>query len=210
MKEAMIREAELFVMSEQTLMEVIGRIRRPEHWKPVLPPLFDVPGLDQPVTVRKAVQRYAVEEAWIPDMLAGRTMDEVGQDKFDGDLLGADPQGGIARLADAAGAAVSQVTDPDAPVYASYGEVTTSHYLWRLAITRSFVAHDIAFALGTTACPLTEEFARPAYEFTAPDAERWRALGIFREPLPLPPGHVSWRDQFLRLAGRDPHPGHEH
>jgi hypothetical protein len=29
---------------------------------------------------------------------------------------------------------------------------------------------------------------------------------VFRTPLPLPDGHVSWRDQFLLMAGRDPHP----
>jgi hypothetical protein len=52
--------------------------------------------------------------------------------------------------------------------------------------------------------------ARFAVEFgpfmTAPEAERWRSYGVFRAPLPLPAGHVSWRDQFLLMAGRDPHP----
>jgi hypothetical protein len=41
---------------------------------------------------------------------------------------------------------------------------------------------------------------------TAPVAEQWRSIGVFREPIPYPPGHVSWRDQFLLTAGRDPHP----
>lgn len=203
----MIREAELFVMTETVLVEVIGRIRA-EHWEIVLPSLFDIPGLDEPPTVRQAVERYAFEEAWAPDLLAGRTIDEVGRDKFDGDLIGDDAHGSVKRLADTTAAALDDVTDPQATVHASDGAVTTRDYLWRLAITRSFVAHDIAFGLGTTACPLTEEFSRPALETLQPEAGKWRSLGIFREPLPLPDGHVSWRDQFLRLAGRDPHPGH--
>jgi hypothetical protein len=73
-------------------------------------------------------------------------------------------------------------------------------------MARTFLAHDIAMALGSRACPLPEDLARGLLEGTAPQAGRWRAAGYFREPLPFPPGHVSWRDQFLLTAGRDPHP----
>lgn len=205
----MIREAELFTMSEHVLVEVVGRVRA-EHWRIVIPSLFDIPGFDRPTSIKRSVERYAHDEAWVPDLLAGRTMDEVGLDKFDGDLLGSDVHGNVARLSDAACAAASQITDGDATVYASHGDVTAADYLMRLAVARSFIAHDIAFGLGTTACPLTEEFARAALERTHPEAQRWRALGIFREPLPLPDRHTSWRDRFLLMAGRDPHPGHEH
>ena len=77
---------------------------------------------------------------------------------------------------------------------------------WEAIALRCFLAHDVAMALGSRACPLPEELARPCYEGMEPDADRWRAEGVFRERLPLPPGHVSLRDQFLLLAGRDPHP----
>ena len=74
---------------------------------------------------------------------------------------------------------------------------------------RSLLAHYVAAYLGSTACPLPEELARPLHELTGPDAAAWRRLGHFREPiLPLPP-HVSWRDRFLLEAGHEPHPlGH--
>ncbi|WP_214403404.1 hypothetical protein [Pseudonocardia lacus] len=74
------------------------------------------------------------------------------------------------------------------------------------AALRAFLAHDVAMALGSRACPLPEALARALYERMEPDADRWRAGGVFRERLPLPDGHVSWRDRFLLLAGRDPHP----
>jgi hypothetical protein len=61
-------------------------------------------------------------------------------------------------------------------------------------------------ALGSRACPLPEHLARGLLEGTGPQAAQWRAAGYFREPLPYPPGHVSWRDRFLLTAGRDPHP----
>lgn len=75
---------------------------------------------------------------------------------------------------------------------------------------RCFLAHDVAMALGSRACPLPEDLARGMFEGMEPDAQRWRDEGVFRERLPLPPGHVSWRDQFLLLAGRDPHPFLDH
>lgn len=74
------------------------------------------------------------------------------------------------------------------------------------AALRCFLAHEVAMALGSRACPLPEDLAQGMFEGMEPDAQRWRAEGIFRDRLPLPPGHVSSRDQFLLLAGRDPHP----
>ena len=133
-------------------------------------------------------------------MLAGRTMAEVGPDKYDGDL----PE--LAQIVAAACAAARTVDDAAATVHCSFGDVDVREYLLQLIIARSFLAHDIAMALGSRACPLPEELARPMYEITAPEAERWRSYGVFRTPLPFPDGHVSWRDQFLLMAGRDPHP----
>lgn len=204
----MIREAELFVLAQKVLVEVVGRVG-PADWKVVLPHLFDLPGYDQPLSIRRTVARHAHEDAWVPDLLAGRSMDDVGRDTFDGDLLGDDPRAAVARLADTSRAAATKVIDGDAVVHATWGDVSTRDYLWRLTFARTFTAHDIAFGLGTSACPLTEEFARPAYEMCEPKAWRWRSMGLFRHPLPPPDRHNSWRDLFLLLAGRDPHPGHD-
>jgi hypothetical protein len=195
----MIREAELFVMAEETLLEVLGRIRS-EHRNIIIPPMFDMPGADQPRPLRDLVAHYARDDAWVPDMLAGRTMAEVGPDKYDGDL----PD--LAQVVAAACAAAGTVDDAEGIVHCSFGDISAREYLLQLNIARSFLAHDVAMALGSRACPLPEELAQPMYELTAPEAQRWRSYGVFRTPLPLPEGHVSWRDQFLLMAGRDPHP----
>jgi len=203
----MLQEAELFVMAEEMLVEVLGRIR-PADRDIVLPPLFEEPGVDQPARIWRVVQLYARDDAWVPDLLSGRTIDEVGRDRFDGDLLGDDPQASITRIAGAAMAAAREVTDGDVIVHASHGDVSTRTFLQRLTIARSLVAHYVATYLGSTACPLPEELARPLWEVTAPEADMWRALGFFRDPMPLTE-HVSWRDRFLLTAGHLPHPlGH--
>jgi hypothetical protein len=203
----MLREAELFVMAEQMLVEVLGRIRA-EDRDIVIPAFYDSPSEQVTRPVHEVVEDYVRDDAAVPDLLAGRTMHQVGQDRFAGDLLGDDWDAGIARVADAAMTAASKVDDGDALVHTGYGDVSTSSYLLRLTIDRSFVAHYIATYLGSTACPLPEELARPLWELTAPAAATWRELGIFREPMRLP-DHVSWRDRFLLTAGHLPHPlGH--
>jgi len=165
-----------------------------------LPAEFTTRGSDHPPSLRDVVNAHAYDDAWVPDMLAGRTMAEVGQDKYDGDL----PE--PAQIVAAACAAARTVDDAAATVHCRFGAVDVRESLLQLIIARSFLAHDIAMALGSRACPLPEELARPMYEITAPEAERWRSYGVFRTPLPFPDGHVSWRDQFLLMAGRDPHP----
>jgi hypothetical protein len=190
------RETELFVAAEEMLVEVIGRIRS-EQWRIVLPPVLDAPGADRPAPLRTVVARHAAEEAAVPDLLAGRPPAEA-----ESGLSGAD----VPRLTEAACAAARAFGDRDSVVHTATGEVTVADYLWQLTMARTFLAHDIAMALGSRACPLPEDLARGLLEETAPRAEHWRAAGFFREPLPFPPGHVSWRDQFLLTAGRDPHP----
>ena len=201
----MIPEAELFVKAESMLLEVLGRVR-PEHRNIVVPPLFDMPGVDQPAPIRELMTHYARDDAWVPDMLAGSTIDEVGPDKYDGDLIGSDAHASLGRIVEAASAAARAVTDPDATVHCSFGDVTAADYLWQLNIARCFLAHEIAMALGSRACPLPEDLAKGMYDGTSPNAEQWRSVGVFRAPLPYPDGHVSWRDQFLLTAGHDPHP----
>ena len=66
----MLREAELFVMAEEMLLEVLGRIRDGD-WEIVLPALSDVPGRDRPTSMRDAVHRYAEDDARAPEALAG-------------------------------------------------------------------------------------------------------------------------------------------
>ncbi len=206
----MLREAELFVMAEQMLVEVLGRIRA-EDLEIVLPPMFA--GADDPAPLHQVVAQHAVADAWVPDLLAGRSPGTFGRERYDGGLLGEERQATVVRLADEACAAAGRVTDGDAVVHGFHGDLPTRDFLLRSTVERSLVAHYVATYLGSTACPLPEELARPLWELTAPQAATCRAVGMFREPLPLPddvlPDQVSWRDRFLLSAGHLPHPlGH--
>jgi hypothetical protein len=135
-------------------------------------------------------------------MLAGRTMEEVGRDAYDGDLLGDDPHGSITRIAERARAAAGRVTDRDAVVHCAYGDVPVWDYFWQLNVARTLAAHDIARHLGAES-PVSEELAKAMWEGTKPLADMWRSIGVFRKEVPMPDG-ASWRDRFLGLTGRRP------
>ncbi|MBK1786298.1 hypothetical protein [Prauserella cavernicola] len=197
-KQTMIAEAEVFLLADEAAMSVLTRIPR-ERLDSPLPPVFDM-GADGPTPLRAVVAHLAYDEAWIPDLLAGRTMAEVGEDAYDGDLLGADPEGALTHLADAARAAARTVTDRVAAVHCSYGDCETWNYFWQLNVARSLTAHDVAEHLGGRS-PLSEELSRRLYEGSVGLAPTWREIGVFREPVPVADG-ASWRTRYLALTGR--------
>src|SRR6476661_7964907 len=154
----MIGEAEVFLLADEAAVTVFSAIPD-DHWESMLPPVFDMPGADQPVRLRGAINHYAYDNAWVPDMLAGWTMDEVGRDRYDGDLLGDDPAGAIRRISAAAGAAALRTADPGLVVHCSYGDCPVPDYFWQLNIARSLTAHDVAAHIGLP-YQLSEELCR--------------------------------------------------
>jgi|GEM_PF-907976 len=97
--------------------------------------------------VRELVNHVTVEDLWAPHLIAGRTMDEVG-DVFDGDQLGEDP---VAAWADAVRAARDAVSEPDVvarTVHLSYGEESAAQYLMQLFTDHLVHAWDLAQATG--------------------------------------------------------------
>jgi hypothetical protein len=133
-------------------------------------------------------------------MIAGRTKDDAGRDRFNGDLLGDDPTGQLGRISAAAAVAARQVDDRDGLTHCSYGDAPVWNYFWQLNIARTLSAHDVAALVGVS-CPLSEKLSRGMWEGTEPMAQSWRMYGVFREALPAP-GDAAWRDRFLALSGR--------
>lgn len=178
----MLPEAALFLEAERVLMEVLGRVR-PTDEGLLVPPVRDG---DRELSLRQVALRVAEEDRQLARELV---------------VTGAHP----ASTGDGSPAMQASAAACDAA--RSAPEAARARLL-QAAVARALTAHYVATAgLGSTACPLPEELARPLWELTEPDAAAWRASGWFRAPLPLPP-HVSWRDRFLRTAGHDPHPAH--
>ena len=94
--------------------------------------------------VREVLNHLAGEQLWVPPLLAGQTLEQVG-DAFDGDVLGDDP---VASWDDAIGAAVAawRETDPDLAVHLSVGPTPASEYANQMLM--DLVVHDWDLARG--------------------------------------------------------------
>jgi uncharacterized protein (TIGR03086 family) len=145
---------------------------------------------------------HAYDDAWVPDMLAGQTMDEAGKDKFDGDLLGDDPVGRFSAIVDAACAAARDVPDLDAVAHLSFGDYPVREYFWQITSFRALRAHDIAKALGQEV-DLEPELVQGVWDEVSPHAEEWRTIGVFPAAVPVPEG-APLLDRLLGLTGRQP------
>ena len=195
-----MEEAEVFVLADRALAEVVAQIR-PEQWDMTMPPSFRRRDTTVP-TLRELVNYHAYDDAWVPDMLAGRTMEEAGTTKFDGDLLGDAPVERFEAIVGAACAAAQAVGDYDAVVHLSYGDYPVREYFWHITQFRGLRAHDIAQVIGVEA-RLPDALVQGLWDQVSPHAEEWREIGIFPAAVRVP-DDAPLLDRLLGLTGRDP------
>jgi len=196
-----MNEAEVFVLADRALAAVVARIRT-EQWNMTMPPNFAMRGTEGLPTLRTVVNYHAFDDAWVPDMLAGRTMAQAGVTKFDGDLLGDSPVERFGAIVADACAAASAVTDFDAVAHLSFGDYTVREYFWQINSFRGLRAHDIARAIGVEP-GLSAELVQGIWDEVSPHAEEWRTIGVFPAAVPVPED-APLLDRLLGLTGRDP------
>jgi hypothetical protein len=196
-----MQENEVFILADRALEAVVQRIRD-EQWPMVMPANFLTRQLDHPPTLHEVVSYHAYEDAWVPDMLAGRTMAEVGQDAYKGDLLGNNPKGNFSALVDKACAAAQALDDLTRTVHTSFGDFPAREYLWQTNLFRGLRAHDIARVLGVDA-HLSAGLVEALWEEISPHAEEWRTIGVFPAAIPVSED-APLLSRLLGLTGRQP------
>lgn len=201
MPEQTLSEQEVFVIADRTLNEVVARIRD-DQWDMPMPPDFARRDTEQVPTLRTIIGYHAYDDAWVPDMLAGRTMAEVGAQAYKGDLLGDDPKAAFAALVDSACAAVEALDDLSRTVHCSFGDFTAQHYLWQVTLFRGMRAHDIGRVVGADV-PLPPALVQGIWHQVRPRAEEWRSYGVFPAEVPVP-DDAPLLDRLLGLTGRRP------
>jgi hypothetical protein len=112
-------------------------------------------------------------------MLAGRTMEEAGREKFDGNLLGDAPQASFAEIVGTVCAAAAALSDADLErtVHCSFGDFTAREYFWQINSFRALRAHDIAKALGIDST-LPDELIQGVWDEISPHAEESIAFAM--------------------------------
>jgi uncharacterized protein (TIGR03086 family) len=196
-----MHEPDVFVLADRTLAEVVSHIAEAQ-WAMTLPADFAVRGSEGPPTLRQVINYHAYDDAWVPDMLAGKTMAEAGMDNFKGDLLADDPKGNFEAIVDKATAAAEGLDDFERTVHCSFGDFPAREYLWQANGFRTLRAHDIARMIGADP-RLPEELVQGVWDEIRPRAEEFRAIGVFGPAVPVP-DDAPLQDRLIGLTGRDP------
>jgi len=186
---------ELFLASDAALRDVIDRLT-PEQLAQGAPQEWT--GQTTDPTIRDVVAAHAYDEAWVPDVLAGRAV--ADGDPWRGrDLLGDDPIAAYDALHDTATAAVREHYDPDAVLHFQYGDYPASEGLLHLATYRGFQSWLIAKHVGLP-FRLPEAVVEGMKELVLPQAEMWREWGVF-PPAIEPPAKADAETRLLCAVG---------
>jgi uncharacterized protein (TIGR03086 family) len=196
-----VTEPEQFVLADRALNGVVAQVRD-DQWAMEMPETFFTRAADHRPTLREVLTYHAYDDSWVPDMLAGRTMDEAGRDRFKGDLLGDDPKARFAEIVERACEAALALDDLDRTVHCSFGDFPARAYLWQVIGFRAFRAHEFARVLRLDPT-LPAELVQGLWDEYFPRAEQMRAIGVFREPVPVP-DDAPLQDRLIALTGRQP------
>jgi len=150
-------------------------------------------------TVRDLVNHVVSEDKWVVPLLAGQSLEEVG-DRFDGDLLGDDPQGSWKQTRSDALDATSDDDVARRTVSLSRGPTSADVYLQEVAADNVIHGWDLAKGSGGDAA-IDPELAEFAYEFYKPQAELWRRFGAFGAEVRVPMD-ADRQTKLLGMVGR--------
>ena len=167
----------------------------------VSPAQWDDPTPCSDWDVRALVNHLVVEQLWVPELLAGRTVADVG-DRFDGDQLGEDP---VATWDRSAARALDAFAAPGAlqqKVHLSYGDVPAVDYCGEMAMDATVHSWDLARGIDGDD-HLDPELVTFALDLVEPRAEELQASGLFADPVAVPPD-ADAQTRLLGLLGRAP------
>jgi uncharacterized protein (TIGR03086 family) len=151
-------------------------------------------------SVRDLVNHVVVENLWAPGLLAGKTIDEIGGDAFEGDQLGSDPKKAWDEAAEAARTAVHRDGAMETTTHLSFGDFPGSFYIQQLLADHVIHAWDLARGIKGDD-DLDGDLVGYVYEGLKPYADSLSAGGSFDPPISVP-DDADIETKLLALAGR--------
>lgn len=149
--------------------------------------------------VRQLVNHVAVENLWVPPLLAGRTIADVGT-AYDGDQLGDDPAAAWSGALAAAKGAVLEPGAADRTVHLSYGDERAGEYLLQLFADHLIHGWDLARAIdGDTELPA--DLVDECSAYFARMEETYRKMGAVAARVDVPAG-ADAQTRLLAAFGR--------
>lgn len=150
--------------------------------------------------VRMLVNHLVSENLWMPPLLDGKSIADVG-DSLEGDLLGEEPRSAWDRSAGQVIEAV-RAAPLDRSVHLSYGVVPAEHYIFELFTDLTIHGWDLARAIGADQS-LDPESVDVLYSHYKPREEALKASGMFGSKIVPSPG-ADRQTELLAVFGREP------
>jgi uncharacterized protein (TIGR03086 family) len=150
-------------------------------------------------TIHDLVNHVVNETVWVPPLLRGETIAEVGE-RFDGDLISGDALGAWRRAAGEVTEAMAEPGALDRTVELSSGPTTGEKYVAEVLSDQIIHTWDLATSIDADAVldPTLVTFARQILE---PLAEMWRKAGALGPPVDVADG-ADDQTKLLALLGR--------
>ncbi len=149
--------------------------------------------------VRVLVNHVTVEQLWVPPLVDGSTVAEIGN-RLDGDQLGEDPVGTWDAAVRTSLAAFGAPDALDGTVSLSSGDKATAEYCWEMTTDALIHSWDLARGIGADEA-LDPELVELVYERTLPVAEHLQETGLFAPPVPVP-DDAPLQTKLLAIFGR--------
>lgn len=181
----------MFAQVITNISEVFDKLQPKDYGKPTPDTEWDV---------RALANHLIYEVAWIPDMIAGRTTEEVGSE-YDGDLVGEDATASWHETADRTLQAV-QVYDPATTTHMSYADTTAGDYLKMVSGDLFIHGWDLAVALGVP-YTMDPEISQIIYEGMSANAESIMQSGLFKPSIEVS-ADADIQTKLLAFSDRDP------
>lgn len=171
----------------------------------VPPDRWEAPTPCREWTVRELANHVCGEDLWTVPLVAGSTIDEVG-DRFAGDVLGEDPiRTALAAAAEATRAVADALPRGDV-VHLSYGDERLDEYVHQLAADHLIHGWDLAVATGGDP-RLDPAVVAEVTTWFAEREEFYRQVGVIG---PRGPSHGDAQSELLAVMGRDAEWGANH
>jgi len=185
---------ELFIESNKALAKTVSQIHA-DQWS------LDMPAgtSRRPMMLDAAVRYHTYDDAWVPDVLAGKTKEEVGE-QYEGLLKAGDIQANYEKHFQRANEAVAKFDDLDRVTHLSYGDFPARDFLQHIISFRAFPAYDIAKLIGADTTMDPELVAALDAEFR-PVIESYRKMGVFPPAVDVGPD-AGPQAKLLAMVGR--------
>lgn len=156
------------------MREFDARVRAVRDW--------DSPTACTEWSARDLLNHLVSEQWWAPHLLAGETLEQVG-DRYDGDLVGDDPLGTWDE-ASAPSRKAWDAAEITGEVHVTGGVIRTGEYGWQMTLDLAVHAWDLARGTGGDE-RIDPELARQLHDVFAPQVPDFQDLGIFDPPRPV-------------------------